>query len=244
MTVTEIPVELLYRAPRPRLPRFHIEHRPGRPLLVDLFCCDGGTSMGYWRAGFNVIGVDHNPRPYYPFPFVLADALEYELPPNAVAVAASPPCQRFSRTTAYPTNHPDLIEPTRRKLKESGLPYVMENIPEAPLVDPLLLCGSMFPELSVLRHRHFESNMELTAPARCDHDPRTLNQFNPYNTAQYHRWIRVHGSPGGSSTRDGIVFARTAEWRRAMDISWMTGAGLSQAIPPPYTEWIGRQLPR
>src|SRR4051794_38162937 len=122
---------------------------PERPRWVDFFCGAGGASMGYHRAGFDVVGVDINPQPNYPFEFVRGDALE--LGPAMLAsgafagASASPPCQRWAGSSHWHgIDHPDLIAPTRAMLKASGLPYVIENVPGAPLVEPVTLCGTMF----------------------------------------------------------------------------------------------------
>lgn len=146
-----------------------------RPRLLDLFCCAGGASVGYDRAGFDVTGRDHVTQPDYPFPFQLGDALRADLS-GYQAVHASPPCKAHTplRHTAraglfdYP--HPDLIGPTRDLLVASGLPYVIENVPGAAPVmrDPVCMCGSSF-GLPVRRHRLFESNVPLVGRP-CRHD--------------------------------------------------------------------------
>ena len=137
-----------------------------RPRLLDLFCGAGGAAMGYHRAGFDVVGVDINPQPHYPFAFHQADALEYPLA-GFDAIHASPPCQRFSTMTqrwARSSSRPGPDEPTRSRLRESMLPYVIENVAGAPLVGPIRLCGSSF-GLPVRRHRLFEmSSPPLLVP--------------------------------------------------------------------------------
>jgi DNA (cytosine-5)-methyltransferase 1 len=216
-----------------------------RPRLLDLFCGAGGVAMGYHRAGFDVVGVDINPQPHYPFEFHQADALTYPLD-GFDAIHASPVCKAFSqitRTAPTAVEHPDQITPIRPRLEASGLPYVIENVPGAPLVDPILLCGSMF-DLDVQRHRLFETNWGLTDhywPCRHGiwapryHPNRSDRKKRPGALA---RVISVagHGNdgPGG----------RVADWRRAMGIDWMTRDELAQAIPPVYTEWVGAQLLR
>jgi hypothetical protein len=149
-----------------------------QPLLIDLYCGAGGASDGYHRAGFEVIGVDIDPQPLYPFEFIQADALS-DVPWMSLyrwrflaAVHASPPCQRFSdlaHRNGNANDWPDLIEPTRQLLKATGLPYVIENVEGAPLMDPVTLCGTMFPETAVIRHRLFETNWPLVAPAHPKH---------------------------------------------------------------------------
>ena len=202
-----------------------------KPRLLDLFCGAGGAAMGYHHAGFDVVGVDINPQPHYPFEFHQADALTFPLDGYDV-IHASPPCQRYSKSTKRwgDNDHPDLIAVTRERIEH--LSYVIENVPGAPLVDPIMLCGSMF-DLRVdarylQRHRLFESNVPLKTPdGRCDHSGYAVG---------------VYGHPGGRSTRDGLTFGTTDLWRIVMDTPWMTGKEMAQAIPPAYTEWIGRQL--
>lgn len=214
-----------------------------RPLLIDLYCGGGGAAMGYWRAGFDIIGVDLVRQPHYPFPFIQGDALN---PPvdlaRAELIHASPVCKRWSpvtRTSTNPDRHPDQIEPTRALLAATGRPYVIENVPQSPLLDPVLLCGSMF-DLDVKRHRLFEANWPVPdhhwpcrhgiwgrryAPNRSD------RKRNPKALA---RVVSVAGGGGGGHGQ------RMADWRRAMGIDWMPRDRMSQAIPPAYTEHIGR----
>jgi DNA (cytosine-5)-methyltransferase 1 len=137
--------------------------------LLDLFCCAGGAGVGYDRAGYEVVGVDIDPQPNYPFEFVQADALT--LSPKFIAsfdvVHASPPCQSYSDLAKRNGNGhewPRLIGPVRNMLIRSGLPYIIENVDGAPLRDPVVLCGTMFPKLRVLRHRLFEANFEIVRP--------------------------------------------------------------------------------
>src|SRR6187200_2858563 len=115
-----------------------------RPRLLDLFCCEGGAAIGYHRAGFDVVGVDIVDRPRYPFEFHQADALTYPLD-GFDAIHASPPCQAYSITkNAHDRQHPEMVEPVRARLVASGVPYVIENVVGAPLIDPVTICGSMF----------------------------------------------------------------------------------------------------
>lgn len=203
-----------------------------KPRLLDLFCKAGGAGMGYHRAGFEVAGVDIEPQPNYPFEFHQADALDFPLDGFDV-IHASPPCQRFSTQTKMhdPENHPDLLAGCRHRLAESGLPYVIENVQGAPLVDPIMICGSSFGWTELRRHRMFESNMELRTLGPCDH------------SIQSGGVISVTGNTGGSSRRDGSrKFGRKADWQRIMGIDWMTVSEMAQAIPPAYTEHIGNQL--
>lgn len=204
-----------------------------KPRLLDLFCGAGGAAVGYHQAGFEVIGVDNRPQPNYPFEFHEADALEFSLEGFDV-VHASPPCQGYSRTRKIIegrglVNHKglDLVPQTRARIKH--LPYIIENVPGAPLQDPLVLCGTMF-GLRVYRHRLFESNLVF--------DASRLNHLR-------HQWST--GSHRGYSK--GYPFVTVAghnynfkEGQRAMDVYWMAQPELSEAIPPAYTEWLGRQV--
>ena len=212
-----------------------------RPLLLDLFCGAGGCAVGYHRAGFDVVGVDHKPQPRYPFEFQRADALEYilELAGYAnglyAAIHASPPCQSYTclRSVCRGKQYPDLLAATRRLLKKTGLPWVIENVPGAPLRSPIMLCAAMFQGHRVYRHRLFESNVPLTAPPHPKHTVRV-------NRRKLNR--RAHWDAGGYVTVTGDIGAYVGP--EAMGIDWMTGNELSQAIPPAYTEYIGKQLLR
>lgn len=195
--------------------------------------------MGYHMAGWEVVGVDIAPQPHYPFEFHQADALTYPLD-GFDAVHASPPCQRWSTagglhgTQKQLDRHPDLIGPTRERLRDWGGVYVIENVMGAPMqYGTIVLCGLMF-GLKVFRHRAFESNILLLAPEHPSH--------------KGHR-IGVDGmcccvGNGGYSKRwrGGKLQGRVAEWKVAMGIDWMTRREMSQAIPPAYTRWIGRIL--
>jgi DNA (cytosine-5)-methyltransferase 1 len=210
-----------------------------RPRLLDLFCGAGGAGMGYHRAGFEVVGVDIRPQPHYPFDFFWMDALEAlnghvgSIDVSRFqAIHASPPCQRWSTKTREPEAHPDLITPLRPLLDETGLPYVIENVPAAPLRRDLILCGSSF-GLGVQRHRVFESNVSLLGPA-CAHGQQPA-QFPLYDHGRAYlgRVVHVFGAGGGKARE---------HWQEAMGIDWMTDAELAEAIPPAYTEMIGLQL--
>lgn len=207
-----------------------------RPRLLDLFCGAGGSAVGYHRAGFDVVGVDLKHQKNYPFEFHQADAMRF-LEDVAInnwwdgfeVVHASPPCQRYSaitRVQGTPTDHPDLVAPVRQLLQSLAVPYVIENVEGAPLLNAITLCGSMF-GLGVRRHRQFEVNGADMLVIPCDHSRRA---------------VPVYGNAGGTSRRDGVRFPNTAERCEAMGIDWMTGAELSQAIPPAYTEFIGRRI--
>lgn len=188
--------------------------------------------MGYWLAGFEVVGVDIAKQPRYPFAFFQADALEFvrEYGHRFDAIHASPPCQAYSRLAArHPQRaYPDLVAATREALRESGKPYVIENVPEAPLENPVVLCGSAFylgtEDYKLLRHRAFETNWPLTGP-ECSHDDRPT--------------LSVAGHAGRASRNQS---GSSAERRQAMEIPWLAADTLSEAIPPAYTEHIGWKL--
>lgn len=208
--------------------------------LLDLFCRAGGTSMGYFRAGFEVTGVDIEPQKRYPFRFIQADALEY-LKKHWMeydVIAASPPCQDYSLTKSIHNKNPNrkvyprLIEPLRELLLTSSKPYIIENVPQAPLINPIVLCGTMFPELRVYRHRHFESNLPLLPhPNKCNHVYSMPPLMGMYHTLDKHEFITCVGH--NFQAKSGRI---------AMGIEWMTRDELAEAIPPAYTEFIGRQI--
>jgi DNA (cytosine-5)-methyltransferase 1 len=209
-----------------------------RPRLLDLFCCAGGCSVGYYRAGFEVVGVDHAPQPDYPFEFHRADALTWPLT-GFDAVHASPPCKLHTslRHTARKPSlfevHTDLIAATRARLVASGLPYVIENVPGAPVLDPVRYCGSSF-GLAVRRHRLFESNVPLVAPP-CDHAAQPM-VLGVYGTG---------GADAGRAARAGGGGRKVsgADAAQALGCDWTTDQRrLSQMIPPAYTQHIGAQL--
>jgi len=206
-----------------------------RPRLLDLFCGGGGASMGYWLAGFDVVGVDIDSKSRYPFPFFQADALEFVwlYASSFDAVHASPPCQAYSSLAKrWPERkYPELIEPTREALIEAGVLYVIENVPEAPLINPVTFCGSAFEGLQSVsglklrRHRAFEANWPLVG-GRCEHDPDLPT-------------ISVTGHAGRAGRNNT---GTTLERRQAMEIPWLTSDALCEAIPPAYTQNIGWQL--
>jgi DNA (cytosine-5)-methyltransferase 1 len=198
-----------------------------RPRLLDLFCGAGGAAMGYYRAGFDVVGVDIKPQPHFPFEFHQADALAYPLE-GFDAYHASPPCERYSRCTPreYRQNHPDHIAAIRRRLISTGKPYVIENVPDARrlLVNPLRLCGTMF-GLPTQRHRYFETWPEIWAlTVTCQHDKLP---------------VVVTGT---TRRKTGRLEYSAAACYAAMQIDWMTRLELDKAIPPAYTEYIGKYL--
>jgi len=202
-----------------------------KPRLLDLFCGAGGCSVGYAREGFEVVGVDINPQPHYPFEFHQADALTYPLE-GFDCYHASPPCQDSSRASiqwrkAGKVYHQD-IPATRKRLIASGKPWVMENVVGAPLLNPVLLNGAMF-QMKIRRNRLFETSFEM---------PLVLL---PKEQAAHFRKMGRPIIEGDILTPVGH-FSNVPYARRQMGIDWMNQAELAQAIPPAYTEYIGKYL--
>ena len=204
-----------------------------RPVLLDLYCGAGGASMGYYQAGFDVLGVDIAYQPHYPFRFERCDALTYLRTRNLdgiAAVHASPPCQRYSKMGAcrpgLRATYPDLVAPTRASLIRTGLPYVIENVVEADLRSPIFLCGLMF-NRELYRHRLFECNFPICQPS---HPRHVVPASSPG------KW-----KPGTVMTVVGHA-APMKKAEQVMGIRWMTRDELTEAIPPDYTKFIGKQL--
>jgi hypothetical protein len=200
--------------------------------------------MGYHRAGFEVVGVDIKPQPYYPFEFVQADAMTYPLD-GFDAIHASPPCQGYiQRNKNLVTKWPKLIEPVRERLKvlhqANHIPYVIENVPGAPLIDPLMLCGTMF-DLLLLRHRLFESNVSLSCPIPCNHWGSVASGDFAAVYAYGGKGHRHGRDVAGNKLRDPGS-AKGPEWSVAMGIDWMPKRDMAEAIPPAYTRYVGWQL--
>lgn len=212
-----------------------------KPTLLDLFCGAGGCSEGYYRAGFEVTGVDIHDQPNYPFRFVHADAICSNFLHNYDAIHASPECQNHCWSTKRWRNlgkvYGDQLDEIRDILIGSGKPYVIENVPTAPLTNPTYLEGTMF-GLNVVRRRCFETNWWLPQPMyikrkkpimqQSKRDPRIFIKKSAYCS------VAGNGADGWS--------CRVADWREAMGINWMTREEIKQAIPPKYTEYVGRYL--
>lgn len=185
--------------------------------------------MGYSRAGFDVVGVDIRPQPRYPFQFVEADALTVALD-GFDAIHASPPCQRYSFATPHARrkNHPDLIAATRERLEASGIPWVMENVPGAPIRGDLAICGCQV-GLELRRKRYFETSWRaLVLMPPCEHNGPVVS-------------VVGHGTP--SWVRAQLGYNPTIkQYREAMGIDWMNRNELSEAIPPAYTQLVGSIL--
>lgn len=196
--------------------------------------------MGYHRAGFEVVGVDINPQPHYPFEFHQADALTYPLEGFDV-IHASPPCQEYSSLRFMKTRqYAAILAETRQRLIDSGLRWVMENVANAPMHQGVLICGTAL-GLNVRRHRLFDCSHLIYGPGMCRHGPDNINvyghgawNYQPRaDNSKYCHWTRsnAHQSPLPIATA-----------RQAFECEWMTQAELAECVPPAYTEWIGRQV--
>ena len=203
--------------------------------LLDLYCKAGGASKGYEEAGFEVVGVDIKKQKRYPYEFIQADVLELDMDflKGFDVIHASPPCQTHSITKnlriaqGKSTDKVDLIPQTRQMLIDSGKPYIIENVMGAPLINPVMLCGSAF-GLKVRRHRVFESNYKLTG-TECNHKA----QGRP---------IGVYGSMRDEIPNGGKTATSLEEARMAMGIDWMLWGDLVEAIPPAYSKYLGNQI--
>jgi DNA (cytosine-5)-methyltransferase 1 len=205
--------------------------------LLDLFCGAGGASKGYAMAGFEVHGVDLKHGKRYPYTYLRADALDVlkddEFIQQFDVIHASPPCQTFSITQhlrnaqGNTTSRLDLLEPVRNLLLASGKPYVIENVKGAPLIHPAQVCGSSF-NLKVRRHRLFESNMAVKGTV-CKHK----EQGKP---------VGIYGSMRDEIPQGGHTAKTMEQANKSMGIDWMIWKELVEAIPPLYTEYIGKQL--
>lgn len=214
--------------------------------LLDLFCGAGGAAMGYHRAGFEVVGVDHVAQNNYPFEFVESDVFRFledaSYPDNCPdhtggyclndfdAIHASPPCQQYSTLLGNkPRNHPDLYQPIRSRLEYLNIPWVIENVIGAPYSSGIVLCGSMF-NLPVRRHRNFETNFLILNGYYCQHKkqgrPITVTGHGgDKNKLAKHSWKGIY-----------------QEWPKYMGMDWATPKEAAQGIPPAYTEYIGNMM--
>lgn len=232
--------------------------------MLDLYCGAGGAGEGYSRAGFDVVGVDINYQSEYPFPFIRDDAIEFlkAMLNDGVcwngekwlrlddfnAIHASPPCQSSTAltkgTNAGKFEYPDLIDPTRRLLNQTGKPYIIENVQGSKLRRDMTLCGDMF-DLRVIRHRYFElGNWSAEAPPHLTDQRKHKGRVAGMRHGEWFEgpYFAVHGDGGGKGS--------IQQWRDAMDIHWINPdltiknqrKMIAEAIPPAYTEYIGNQL--
>lgn len=231
------------------------------PWLLDLFCGAGGAGEGYRRAGFHVVSCDIAPQPRNPHEFYRGDALAvldtllagdewqgYHLWDFA-AIHASPPCQEDSVTVYFRKIHgvikqrARLILPVYERLRRCGLAWVIENVDGAPMPDAIELCGSMF-GLPIRRHRLFASSHLLFAAGPCKHMAGCYNVVGGKV-----RGYGAYATGKAYKSADGVKRIREsyppkAVGQAAMGIGWMTVPEMSEAIPPAYTEWLGKQLMR
>lgn len=205
--------------------------------LLDLFCGAGGASVGYYRAGFEVVGMDIKTQRHYPFAFIQADALNLSIDLEKFdAIHASPPCQAYSAATPRQakSHHPDLIPHVRNLLENSRKAYVIENVVGSPLKG-IILCGTMFglkdesENIWLRRHRVFESSILLMSFGGCFCD-RVNTAYVTGHMGKLNRH-KTHGIKSG-----------TENARKLMGIDWMTNAEIVESIPPSFTEFIGKQL--
>lgn len=200
-------------------------------IVADLFCGGGGAGMGLFNAGFDIVdGFDIKYQHDYPFEHFVEDALTTDIS-HYDFIWASPPCQKFSIGTRGDNrdNHPDYVELIRQKLIASGKPYIIENVPNAPLLNPVQLCGTMFEGLKVFRHRKFESNIPLVVNLSCSHAGHKAKERRP--------------DKGDFFTVAGHNTGTMAEWSDAMGIDWITDKKtLAEAIPPAFSEYLGKQV--
>lgn len=216
---------------------------------LDLYCKAGGAAKGYHMAGFEVVGVDIEPQPNYPYEFIQVDALEILKDLNFIRqfdfIHASPPCQFYTRAKSLSIarnggkygNHVDLISQTRELLKATGKPYVIENVAGAPLINPIKLFGSQFKNLYTQRERWFESNIPLVEPETPKQKMKTPSAGNGIGEDGSISICGSGGVRGLNSTQIRLY------WGFALGgIDWMTREELAEAIPPAYTEFIGKQV--
>ena len=223
--------------------------------VIDLYCKAGGASKGLAKAfpDAEIFGVDIKPQPNYPFNFILGNALEVDLE-GFDFIWASPPCQKHTTLKgaawdkeAYASKHVDLIPATRLKVQKTGKPYTIENVPGAPLLNPVLLCGSHFGLRTknghqLRRHRLFETNFLVKPVGFCSHTSPTIGIFGnkARNTAAEKRHYSKPSHLRGTPPKTILLSLQDA--REAMGIDWMSFAELSEAIPPVYAQWIAESL--
>jgi DNA (cytosine-5)-methyltransferase 1 len=201
--------------------------------LLDLYCGGGGAGFGYEQAGFEVTGVDIVNQPKHKGRFIQYDAIEFlKLYGHEYdAIHSSPPCQQYSMASMQfrlsGKKYFDLIEPTRNQLKETGKPYIIENVPGSPLNNPIVLCGSMF-GMMTYRHRLFESNMELKSPEHPEHIARSTKMGRKPKEDEFIQYV-------GHFSGVRLVQEMTG-------LHWLGQKELAQSIPPQYTKFIGMQL--
>lgn len=211
-----------------------------RLVLLDLFCCEGGAGEGYRRAGLDVVGVDiEDKSKRNPHKFIQGDALEYLEAHGREydVIHASPPCQSYSRSFRHMAKpQPKLIDATLELLRNIGRPWIVENVVGAPLVNGcdlfgnhgVELCGTMF-GLRVYRHRIFQTSFPIGRPQPCNHSIKAMNPFKDEG------WHRIREEFGAAKTPEAV-------WREEMGLHWMSKEGAREAVPPVFTEYVGREF--
>ena len=204
-----------------------------KPKLLDLYCCGGGAGYGYEQSGFEVTGIDIAPQPKHRGAFIQADAIEYLKAHwhEYDVIHASPPCQAYSMASMQfrivGKEYVDLIEITRAELIKTGKPYIIENVPGSPLINPIELCGAMF-GMRTYRHRLFESNIELLAPVHLKHVAPNAKMGRPPKDWEFIQYV-------GHFPGVKLVQEMTG-------LHWLGQKELAQSIPPQYTKFIGEQI--
>lgn len=199
---------------------------------LDLYCCGGGAGTGLHQAGFKVIGVDIEYQKNYPFEFIQANVLDLSIDflKEFDFIWASPPCQEYTMAGTQwrkeGKEYPDLIEPTREMLKASGRPYIIENVPGAPLKNPVILCGTMF-GLRTYRHRLFESNYPVRQPEHPEHVAKSTKMGRPPKDGEF---LQIVGH------FSGVPLAR-----EIMGLPRLNQYELAQAIPPAYSKYLAEE---
>lgn len=201
--------------------------------LLDLYCCGGGAGYGYELAGFEVTGVDIDPQPKHRGNFIQSDAIEFLMDnyKNYDVIHASPPCQEYSMSSKQfrikGKKYPDLINKTRDALITIGKPYIIENVPGSPLVNPITLCGTMF-GMDTYRHRLFESNMNLTTPIHKKHVNKNAKMGRAPKEGEFIQYVGH--------------FSGVKKVQEMTGLHWLGQYELAQSIPPQYTHYLGKQI--
>lgn len=201
--------------------------------LLDLYCCGGGAGYGYELAGFDVTGIDIEPQPKHRGKFIQADAIEYlnNHFHEYDVIHASPPCQAYSKASMQfrqqGKEYVDLIKATREALIKTNKPYIIENVPGSPLINPITLCGSMF-GMKTYRHRLFESNIKLITP---HHHPHSNKNAKMGRKPKEDEFIQYVGH-----------FSGVGQVQEMTGLHWLGQHELAQSIPPQYTKFIGEQI--
>jgi DNA (cytosine-5)-methyltransferase 1 len=199
--------------------------------VLSLGCGQGGTDAGIAQAGFLVDGVDIEYQKRYPFKFCQGDMLDWPLE-GYDAIFVAPPCQRWTKQLRcrpeLRETYPDLITPMRPRLEASGVPYVIENVEGAPLLNPVRLCAAMFGK-EMYRHRLFEcgGGFQVCAPPHPEHRVRASRAG--------------HWEPGTYFSMSGHV-APMWKAREVMEIDWMPRESLAEAVPPYMSRYIALHL--